>query len=131
MIQKMIICVDDEKMILDTLRDQLIGYFGQKYIYETAESGMEALEIIDDAMKEEVEIAVVITDWLMPGMKGDELLLRIHEKNPDIRSIMLSGQADDTAVERTRMNTNMRCYLAKPWVREDLVARIEDRQDLE
>ena len=70
-----IVCVDDEKIVLDSLNSQLTRNFGKNFNYEFAESAKEALEIIEELHKADDEmIYVVISDWLMPGMKGDELL---------------------------------------------------------
>ena len=43
-----ILCVDDEKMILSSLKDQLKRDFGSEYNIETVESGEEALEVVDE-----------------------------------------------------------------------------------
>jgi CheY-like chemotaxis protein len=75
--KKAIICVDDEIIILESLREQLEKHFGDQYIYETAESGEDALEIIDELEDEDIEIAIIVSDWLMPGMKGDKFLLQV------------------------------------------------------
>ncbi|CCQ59778.1 two-component response regulator [Crocosphaera watsonii] len=47
MIKPVILCVDDEKVILDSLKIQLKKEFQDTYLYEAAESADEALEIIE------------------------------------------------------------------------------------
>ncbi|MGB6166951.1 MAG: response regulator, partial [Geitlerinemataceae cyanobacterium] len=98
MTQTAILCVDDEPTILDSLKIELEGAFGEEYLLEVAESGEEALEVIEELLEDESEIALVISDYIMPDMKGDELLRRIHELSPKTLKIMLTGQADLTAV---------------------------------
>ncbi len=119
-----IVCVDDEADILNTLKMQLKNEFKDNYFYELAESGDEALEVIE-AFQEEDQVIVVVSDWLMPGIKGDELLIRIHEKHPKIVKVMLTGQADITAVQRAVQHADLYCCLYKPWKREDLINTIK------
>ena len=119
-----IVCVDDEPDILNTLKMQLKNEFKDNYFYELAESGDEALEVIE-AFQEEDQVIVVVSDWLMPGIKGDELLIRIHEKHPKIVKVMLTGQADITAVQRAVQHADLYCCLYKPWKREDLINTIK------
>jgi CheY-like chemotaxis protein len=119
-----IVCVDDEADILNTLKMQLKNEFKDNYFYELAESGDEALEVIE-GFQGEYQVIVVVSDWLMPGIKGDELLIRIHEKHPKIVKVMLTGQADTTAVQRAVQHADLYCCLYKPWKREDLIKTIK------
>lgn len=67
-----IICVDDHREVLDTLADQLSSKLPKNYRFELAESGEEALEILEDLFKDNEEIPVIISDQAMPGgMSGD------------------------------------------------------------
>lgn len=119
-----IVCVDDEADILNTLKMQLKNEFKDNYSYELAESGDEALEVIE-AFQEENQVIVVVSDWLMPGIKGDELLMIIHQKHPKIVKVMLTGQADKAAVQRAVQYADLYCCLYKPWKGEDLIKTIK------
>ena len=121
MIKKAILCVDDEKIVLQSLKAQLKKHFGSRYTYEFAESGNEAWEVIEELHEEGVKILILVSDWLMPNMKGDELLIQVHRKYPDIIKVMLTGQADRQAVERTRQEANLHRCLHKPWSEEELI----------
>ena len=121
MIKKAILCVDDEKIVLQSLKAQLKKHFGNRYTYEFAESGGEAWEVIEELHEEGVTILMLVSDWLMPNMKGDELLIQVHQKYPDIIKVMLTGQADRDAVERTREQANLHRCLHKPWSEEELI----------
>ncbi len=116
-----ILCVDDEEIILKCLGDQLRRHFGDQYIYEFAESADEALEVIDDLNKDEVSIILIVSDWLMPGMKGDEFLIRVHQKFPGIVKVMLTGHADIQAIERARKDADLHRCISKPWTEEELI----------
>ena len=115
-----ILCVDDEKMVLVSLRQQLKRKFERKYILETAESGEEALEIVVDLLESNIDIPVVVSDHIMPGMKGDELLKRVHEISPRTLNILLTGQANADAVGYAVNYANLYRYIAKPWDQTDL-----------
>jgi len=114
-----IICVDDEPAILDSLEIEIKNVVDQSYIIEMAENGEEALEIYEELVENGTEIALVISDYIMPGIKGDELLKRVHTKSPKTITIMLTGQADIEAVGNAIKYANLYRYLAKPWQTED------------
>ncbi len=69
-----ILCVDDEQMILTSLKSELREAFRDDYIIETAEGGEDALEVFDELQEDEYEVPLIISDYLMPDIRGDELL---------------------------------------------------------
>ena len=125
MSKPVILCVDDERMVLDGLRTQLAAEFGNTYTYEGAEDAEEAFELISELNDDEISVVVIISDWLMPGIKGDELLIRIHKKYPDVIKIMLTGQADEVAIDRANKQANLHRCLSKPWSEADLLETIK------
>jgi PAS domain S-box-containing protein len=126
MVKSVILCVDDEKGILDSLEEQLYSEFGQEFVIELAESGEEGLELLEEWLERGAEIPVVLADYLMPGMKGDQFLIRIHERLPESRTIMLTGQAGLTAITATINRANLYRYIAKPWEKNDLLLTIRE-----
>ncbi|NJK53628.1 MAG: response regulator [Leptolyngbyaceae cyanobacterium SU_3_3] len=82
--------------------------------------GDEALELFDDLRRDKYEVALVLADYIMPGLKGDELLKRIHACSPKTLNIMVSGQADLEAVSKTIRDAKLYRYISKPWKPEDL-----------
>ncbi|MBN1598598.1 MAG: response regulator [Bacteroidales bacterium] len=119
--RKAIICVDDESIILDSLYEQLEKNFGDDYIYEIAESAEEALEIIDDLEDDGIDIAIIVCDWLMPGMKGDKFLLQVDLKYPRVVKILLTGQADQNSVDTLAHLADQFKLVAKPWNKDELI----------
>jgi YesN/AraC family two-component response regulator len=89
-----IVCVDDEFTILDNLKMELRKFVSGEYLIEQAENAKEALELCEELLENDHEIALVISDCIMPRMKGDELLKRIHALSPKTINIMLTGQAN-------------------------------------
>lgn len=120
-----ILCVDDEVGVLESLEIELQQAFNGKYLCEFAESAVEALEIIEELCEAEVKILVIVSDWLMPGMKGDELLIKIHQKYPHIVTVLLTGQADQEAIERTKLEANLHAFIQKPWHNQELIEAIK------
>jgi DNA-binding response OmpR family regulator/class 3 adenylate cyclase len=115
-----IVCVDDEPLILNSLKMELRRTLNDQYLIETANSGEEALELIEELLEEEIEIPLVISDYIMPQMKGDELLQRIHAITTKPLKVMLTGQAGVEGITNTINRANLYRYIAKPWEPEDL-----------
>ena len=115
-----ILCVDDEVVILESIKEQLKRCFGDRYIYETAESADEAWEVIEELREDHVDIIVIVSDWLMPGTKGDEFLIQVHQKFPQLIKIMLTGQADETAIQNAKEKANLHACIYKPWTEKEL-----------
>jgi CheY-like chemotaxis protein len=125
MLSRAILCVDDEEIVLMSLKEQIEDHFGDKFMYEVAESAEEAWEVIEDLNEEEVEILVIVSDWLMPGIKGDEFLIAVHQKFPKIIKVILTGQADEDAIDRAREEANLHRCLRKPWKVDELIETIQ------
>jgi len=115
-----ILCVDDEASILRALKDQLKRCFGNQYLYEFAQSAEEAWIVIDELKEEDVKILLIVSDWLMPKVRGDEFLAQVHERFPQIVTVMLTGQADEAAIERAQQQANLYACIRKPWTEIEL-----------
>ncbi|MCS6896196.1 MAG: response regulator [Bacteroidia bacterium] len=126
MSRPVILFVDDEKIVLDTLVVQVRSAFGDKYDYETAQSAEEAWELIREYKEAQRRIVLLISDWLMPLEKGDSFLIRVASHYPDVRLIMLSAYADDDAIERAQRYANLFAFIRKPWERDALVSQIQN-----
>ena len=126
MSKPVILCVDDEIMILESLRDQLQRFFGGDHQIEVAKSGMEALFIMDALAEEGLEIPMVISDHIMPEMNGSELMSRIFKKYPHTLTVMLTGRADSDAVGDAVNRANLYRYINKPWREEDMVLTVKE-----
>jgi len=123
--QMAIICVDDEPALLRTLKIELKQLLKQCFV-ETAESGEEALDLLAELLEENYEIPLVISDYIMPNMKGDELLKRVHRLSPGTLNIMLTGQATIEAVGNAVNSASLYRYIAKPVDRLDLKLTVQE-----
>ncbi len=121
-----ILCVDDEQTILDALKEHLRYALGDKFVIELANSGPEALDILDELQTMQEELGVVISDQIMPEMKGHELLQIVHERNQETRTILLTGHADAKAVGQAVNHANLYRYITKPWDLTDLSLTIKE-----
>lgn len=121
-----IICVDDEKIVLDSLKSQLEVKFKDTFQVETSESGEEAIELIEELISEDREIPIVICDYLMPHMKGDVLLKKIKKLSPSTSCILLTGHATLDTVKDMINSGTIKKYVQKPWNIDCLSSAIED-----
>ena len=119
-----ILCVDDERIVLNSLETQLRNHFGDKYLLEFAENADEGFDVLDDLFETGATVLVVISDWLMPGMRGDEFLIKVHKLFPKIINIMLTGHADPVAVQNAKENADLYECVCKPWNAQCLIKTI-------
>jgi signal transduction histidine kinase len=115
-----IICVDDEPTVLESLKIELKQLLGDSCLIETAESAEEALELFEELQTDQYEVALVLADHIMPGIRGDELLKQIHTRSPQTFGIMVTGHADLEVIGNLIRTAKLHCYIAKPWQSNDL-----------
>jgi DNA-binding NtrC family response regulator len=124
--KRAILCVDDEALMLMALTRELRRRFKDRFLYEQATSAEAGLKAIDELLREDIQVIIIISDWLMPGMKGDEFLEEVNVRHPGIKEIMITGQADAEALERLKKNPALIAVFPKPWSSEELFALIEE-----
>ncbi len=120
--ERAILIVDDEAIILMALRQELRSALGPSYRYEIAMNAAEALKVFDSLARDGVRIVLVITDWLMPGMKGDEFVIKMRESHPEVKTIMISGQTDEDKLETLRGSGALDVFIKKPWEGKRLIS---------
>ena len=124
-----ILCVDDEDILLFALENELRAAFGDRFLYETAPGAEQALAMIERLAEEGVRTALVISDWLMPGMKGDEFLMIVRDRHPDTKVILMTGHAEEEAIAKVLGDGRVLAVLRKPWKSGELKRLIEDSLD--
>lgn len=120
-----ILCIDDEQIILNSLSKQLIRKFGTRFEYEFAESGEEGLEILDELDASGQTVVMAISDQIMPGMYGDEFLTHFHHRYPKSIKILLTGQAALDSAMNAINKADLYRYLTKPWQEDDFLLTVE------
>jgi two-component system, cell cycle sensor histidine kinase and response regulator CckA len=111
-----ILYVDDEEM-LQNLGQTVLSSFG--YRVHTASSGTEALDLFDQLAG---EIDLVVTDLVMPGMTGRELMDQLRHRSPSLRILCTSGYLGHGGQPEEEL------YLRKPFTTQDLLRKV--RQSL-
>ena len=115
--QETILIVDDEAQILQTLAEDLSGY----YQVLTAGGGQAALDMVADT-----DVAAILTDYSMPGMNGIQLLERVYQSHPDIVGILFSGQITEGILSSAINLGNVRGFISKPCNMAELNLRLEE-----
>ena len=121
-----IICVDDEEIIRSSLEEQLKRNIGRDYEIELAANGWEALSLCAELEAEGIDIALVISDQTMPGMSGDEFLIRLHAAYPKTIKILLTGRAEANSIGNIVNAASLYRYITKPWDETDLILTVKE-----
>ena len=119
-----ILIVDDEPAILESLELTLDSDY-RVFTAESGEAGLAILEVGD--------IALIITDQVLPSMSGVEFLERAMEINPRAMRMMLTGYADLGSLTRAINTGRIYRYISKPWEPDELrlgVKRALEAHDL-
>ena len=96
------------------------------YVVLTAESGSEALRL---AAAHQGPIDLLITDVVMPGLRGPEVARRLLEQRPDLVTLFMSGYMDDALGEDTAMFHVPVDFIQKPFTPSALAARVREMLD--
>ena len=110
-----ILLVDDDVMLAQSLSETLEN---EGMHIDEADRGEDALELADL-----YEYQVMILDLGLPDMRGDEVLLNLRQKNPNLPVLILSGEAEIEA-RQTCLQNGADDYLVKPFNTKELVARL-------
>ncbi len=119
MIDGKIIVVDDEKMVTSA--------FKTLFKVEGIESGeffnspKEALEYLKSNTPD-----LIISDYLMPEMKGLEFLQEAKKLYPEVSMILLTGYADKENAIKAINEVGLYKYIEKPWDNDDLIMNIRN-----
>ncbi len=112
-----VLCVDDERQVLDGLALQL----RRRYAVGLAISGADGLAYL----REHPDTAVIISDMRMPGMDGAAFLAASHSVAPDARRILLTGFSDQASTVAAINEGRICRFLSKPCDPKTLSEAIE------
>ena len=112
---KRILVVDDEPFVCDAVK-MMLDFDGHEV--QTANSGQEALELFGKS-----QFDLVITDFAMPVMKGDELAIAIKAKVPGQPIIMITAYAEMLQSSGNTLK-GVDHMISKPFLLDDLRAAI-------
>lgn len=112
----MILCVDDEREVLDSVVQDL-DCFEEHFVIEAAESVAEAKEVIDDYRQQGISLALILCDHIMPEQTGISFLIELNddEETAKTRKVLLTGQAGLEDTVQAINHASLHFYVAKPW----------------
>ena len=114
--EKTVLIVDDEAIVRESLKDWL----KDTYQVTTAETGEEALELM-----EKQDFDILIVDVRLPGKSGIQVLREVKEVKPHIKSIVITAYPSvELAVEAMKLGAVD--YLIKPVAPDDLEKLIRE-----
>lgn len=92
--------------------------------YEVVEAsnGLEAVQL---AKKDNIEIDLIITDVVMPGMDGPQMINEIRQFMPSVKVVFISGYAEDAFRKKLNNEENIH-FLPKPFNLKDLALKVKD-----
>jgi CheY-like chemotaxis protein len=112
-----ILIIDDDELLLD-LANEFLSDAGYRVFVAT--TGEEALEIFSHNSN---EIGLVVTDMGLPGIRGDEVVIKIREINPLTKCIAISGFGGEDMLRQLR-RAHFDTFLPKPFDREMLLKAV-------
>jgi signal transduction histidine kinase len=114
-----VLYVDDEPINLRVFE----ANFRDRFRVLTCQVPTDALTILANRTP---EIGVLISDQRMPELTGVELLERANEIAPDVIRMVITAYSDVQAVIDAVNRGRVTRYFVKPWIKEDLLAALED-----
>lgn len=110
-----ILSIDDEPQVLNTINRDLRQNYGKDYRVLKAGSGKEALNTLTELKKRNEPVALFVADQRMPEMSGTEFLTEARELYPEARKVLLTAYADTEAAITSINTIELDYYLMKPW----------------
>ncbi|KHA61394.1 chemotaxis protein CheY [Vibrio variabilis] len=124
----LILCVDDEREVLDSVVQDL-DEFEEHFSLEAAESVQEAKQIIEDAERDGIKLALILCDHIMPEQTGISFLIELNEQpsTQATRKLLLTGQAGLEDTVEAINHSSLHFYIAKPWRGDELRTVIKEQ----
>jgi two-component system cell cycle sensor histidine kinase/response regulator CckA len=114
-----VLLVEDEESVRQLVRETLISKGYQVIEAEHGEAGLKA------AAKHEGRIDLVITDVVMPGMGGRELVKQLSQTRPETHVLYLSGYTEDAIVSEGTIESGT-AFLQKPFTLQNLSRKVRE-----
>jgi two-component system cell cycle sensor histidine kinase/response regulator CckA len=114
-----VLVVDDD----DAIRHFAARALGQSgYDVVTASDGLEAIRLVEA----QAPFDLFVLDLKMPGMRGDELAQRLHDRDPAIKVLYFTGYADQFFALRPMLREN-ETVLVKPVTTNEFLEAVSRR----
>ena len=121
-----IVCVDDQREVLATLKKDL-EEFVNLFRIEYCESAEEAKEIIEEIDEKGDNLALMICDHIMPVSNGIDFLIEIDKdiRFQNTKKLLLTGLATHQDTIIAINNANINYYIEKPWDSKELIKAVK------
>ena len=116
-----ILIVDDDPGILNSFE---ISLASQSYQTMLAKNGQQALKIIKSSIKNTKPLKLMVTDFLMPGMNGIELILSARKIKPNLEFVLMTAYGNHD-VKQEALKLGIGRYIEKPFTPESLLKVVE------
>ncbi len=115
MAKPVILAIDDDQQVLAAVSRDLRARYGEDHRVLRAQSGAEALTLLDELKGRGDPVAAFVVDQRMPQMTGTEFLIAAREIYPDSKRVLLTAYADTEAAISAINDVGLDHYLLKPW----------------
>jgi thioredoxin reductase (NADPH) len=115
MAKPVLLAVDDDVSVLETVVQDLRRKYGQHYRILRAASGQAALDVSKQLQERGDAVALFLSDQRMPGMTGVDFLEKAMQLYPEAKRVLLTAYADTEAAIRAINSARIHYYLNKPW----------------
>lgn len=113
-----VLIVDDEEMVLTSIRTLLL--LEGDYEVRSLSNPLEAVTYLRTET-----VDVTVSDFLMPGMTGIQLLAQAKQLQPEATRVLLTGHADKASAIQAINEVGLFQYLEKPWDNAQLLLVIQ------
>ncbi|MDO6524273.1 response regulator [Motilimonas sp. 1_MG-2023] len=122
-----LLCVDDEREVLDSVLADL-DTLGDLFDIEAAQSVEEARELLTEMQQNQQQLALILCDHMMPGTQGVDFLVELNQDKTHkaAKKLLLTGQAGLEATVEAVNHGGLDFYIAKPWQGDELVAHVQE-----
>ncbi|MEH1804337.1 FAD-dependent oxidoreductase [Nostoc sp.] len=110
-----ILTVDDDPEVLQAVSRDLRHQYGDRFRIVRADSGITALDVVQQLKLRNEAVALFLVDQRMPQMGGVEFLERAKDIFPDAKRALLTAYADTDAAIKSINSARLDYYLLKPW----------------
>ena len=117
---KVILIVDDEYIILESLKIQINNVLDSNIILEAASSAEEAFTLIDEFYDNQLDLVLVISDYHLDETKGTDIMHYVSKKYPLAHKSILSGRSEMEMIPELADQLGVVNFIAKPWDFEEI-----------
>ena len=120
--------VDDDPEVLRAITRDLRYQYGESFRIMRADSGVEALNVLEKLAQRNDSVALMLVDQRMPDLPGIEFLEKSMHFFPKSKRVLLTAYADTDAAIQAINKARLDYYLLKPWIppEEKLYPVIDD-----